>query len=290
MLKETLLAKIPLFSGFSVPDRTALAVSLRERALRKGDTVFVKGDLGTSMFVVFSGGLRIYLPPPSLGMPPLVLQELHPGEYFGELALFDDQPRSASVAATEDSLVGELTRQDLLEHLQNSPTAIVALLGEMSGRLRRTNALLSERAAKDVSREVDERLTWGQRLADRVADLNGSWAFILFLIGLSFAWAIANKVLQTPFDEYPYQFFNLALAILVALQGPLIVMSQNRQSMKDRMTSESDFRVNLKNEIGIEQILQQLSALRAEVRARQSEVSHAPGEAEVVPARPSAKR
>ena len=89
---------------------------------------------------------------------------------------------------------------------------------------------------------------FGQKLADKVAELNGSWAFILFLLGLTVVWVVLNSVFRITFDEYPYQFFNLALAILVALQGPLIVMSQNRQSLKDRAQAETDFRVNLKNE------------------------------------------
>src|SRR5579862_9090075 len=115
----------------------------------------------------------------------------------------------------------------------------MAILAEMAERLRETNALLSQRAARDVVKEIEENLTWGQRLADKVADLNGSWAFILFLLFLSLTWAAMNKWLPTPFDEHPYQFYNLALAILVALQGRLSVMSQNRQSVKDRAQAET---------------------------------------------------
>ena len=81
-------------------------------------------------------------------------------------------------------------------------------------------------------------------------------------------WAGLNRFVPRPFDEYPYQFYNLALAILVALQGPLIVMSQNRQSMKDRATAETDFRVNLKNEVGIETLLREVGAMRAETNKR----------------------
>jgi uncharacterized membrane protein len=144
----------------------------------------------------------------------------------------------------------------------------MAILAEMAERLRETNAMLSQRAARDVVKEIEENLTWGQRLADKVAELNGSWAFISFLLLLTVGWAGANQFLPKPFDDYPYQFYNLALAILVALQGPLIVMSQNRQSMKDRATAETDFRVNLKNEVGIETLLREVGALRAETNKR----------------------
>jgi len=144
----------------------------------------------------------------------------------------------------------------------------MTILAEMAERLRETNAMLTQRAAKDTAKEFEENLTWGQRLADKVAELNGSWAFILFLLGLSITWSVANKWLPTPFDVYPYQFYNLALAILVALQGPLIVMSQNRQTNKDRATAETDFHVNLKNEVGIEKMLAEQGAMRAELNKR----------------------
>jgi uncharacterized membrane protein len=70
------------------------------------------------------------------------------------------------------------------------------------------------------------------------------------------------------FDPFPYILYNLVLAILVSLQGPLIVMSQNRQTLKDRAQAETDFRVNLKNEVGIEKMLAELGAMRAEVNKR----------------------
>jgi CRP/FNR family cyclic AMP-dependent transcriptional regulator len=143
--------------------------------------------------------------------------------------------------------------------------------------------MLSQRAAKDVVREFEENLTWSQRLADKVAELNGSWAFILMLMGLTVLWCIGNVPsiaaqiglytraadgAITGFDPYPYILYNLVLAVLVSLQGPLIVMSQNRQSLKDRAKADTDFRVNLKNEIGIEKMLAEVGAMRAELNKR----------------------
>src|SRR6185436_15820017 len=251
--------------------RNQLAVHLNEKPYKAGDTIFAKGDIGQSMYIVLSGSAQIYLPPPEdadKDTPRVVLKDCRMGEYFGELSLFDDKPRSASVEALVDTVLLELTRDELGEHLTKSKTAALAILSEMAERLRETNALLGQRAAKDVVKEIEENLTWGQRLADKVAELNGSWSFILFLIGLTILWAMLNGVLGRPFDSYPYQFYNLALAILVALQGPLIVMSQNRQTMKDRATAETDFRVNLKNEVGIESLQREVGALRAETSKR----------------------
>lgn len=268
MRHSDLLAQIPLFEGLSDEDRDALAARLAERAFVKAAVVFSKGDRGSSMYVVLSGAVQIFLPGDK-DAPPVVLKDLRTGEYFGELSLFDDKPRSASVQATVDTVLLELTRSELAEHLSRSRTAALAILSDMAERLRETNALLSQRAAKDVVKEIEENLTWGQRLADRVAALNGSWAFILLLLFLTGGWSLANLlVLPKPFDQYPFQFYNLFLAVLVSLQGPLIVMSQNREAMKDRAQAETDFRVNLKNEVNIENIVRELGAFRAETTKR----------------------
>ncbi len=268
MLHVELLAQIPLFDTLASEDLQALAGRMTERKYKGGEVVFNQGDKGSSMYVVLSGAVQIFLPGNGPDEPRVVLKDARTGEYFGELSLFDDKPRSASVEAVVDTTLLELTREEFGDHLGRSKNAAMTILAEMAERLRETNALLSQRAARDVVKEIEENLTWSQRLADKVAELNGSWAFILFLIILTIIWAAANSVLGTPFDEYPYQFYNLALAILVALQGPLIVMSQNRQSMKDRATAETDFRVNLKNEVGIETLLREVGALRAETTKR----------------------
>src|ERR1700722_7917794 len=268
MRPADLLAQIPLFQGLEDEDREAIAERLTEKSFQGGDIVFSQGDQGCSMYVVQSGAVQVYLPSKDKDTPPVILKDLHTGEYFGELAVFDDKPRSASVRVLVDTVLLELTREQLGEHLGRSRTAAMTILAEMAERLRETNTMLSQRAAKDVVKEFEDNLTWGQRLADKVAELNGSWAFIIFLLLLSVGWAGANKWLPAPFDAYPYQFYNLALAILVALQGPLIVMSQNRQSSKDRATAETDFRVNLKNEVGMEALQREVAAFRAEAVKR----------------------
>ena len=267
MLHADLLAEIPLFEGLSDEDRDALGRRLTEKKFQPGQSVFKKDDAGSSMYIVLSGSVQIFLPADG-EVQRVALKDLRTGEYFGELSLFDDKPRSASVEAIVETTLLELTREELAEHIGRSKTAAIAILSEMAERLRETNAMLGQRAATNAVKEIEENLTWGQRLADKVAELNGSWAFIMFLIALSMAWAAVNKFLPHPFDEYPFVFFNLLLAILVALQGPLIVMSQNRQTMKDRAQADVDFRVNLKNEVNIEKVLGELSAFRAETTKR----------------------
>jgi uncharacterized membrane protein len=282
MRPADLLAQIPLFQGLSDLDRETLAEGLAEKRLVAGEIVFSQGDQGSSMYVVESGAVQIYLPGKD-SSPPVPLKDVRTGEYFGELAIFDDKPRSASVRAVVDTVLLELTRDGLGSHLGRSKTAAMTILTEMADRLRETNTMLSERATKDAVKEFEDNLSWGERLADKVAELNGSWAFILVVMGLTVAWCIVNvpEVAEhvglyvrgedgrvIGFDPYPYILYNLVLAILVSLQGPLIVMSQNRQSAKDRAQAETDFRVNLKNEVGIEKMLIELGAMRAETSKR----------------------
>ncbi|HEY2516777.1 MAG TPA: DUF1003 domain-containing protein [Polyangiaceae bacterium] len=281
MRHADLIAQIPMFEGLSDADREALAQGLNERVYKQGESVFAKDEKGNSMYVVLSGAVQIFLPPPDPDAPRVILKDARTGEYFGELALFDDKPRSASVEATVDTVLLELTREAFAENLGRSKTAALSILSEMAQRLRETNALLSQRAATNVMKQIEENLTWGQKLADKVAELNGSWTFILCLLGLTVAWTIFNVPAvaahlgmrgddgkPSGFDPYPYILYNLVLAILVSLQGPLIVMSQNRQTLKDRAQAETDFRVNLKNEVGIEGLQRDLAAFRAEATKR----------------------
>jgi CRP/FNR family transcriptional regulator, cyclic AMP receptor protein len=263
-----LLRSIPLFEGLDEEDLRELAASVRARPFRGGQMIFNLGDSGTEMFIVADGQVNIHLPGDASRR--VSLKDIARGEYFGELSLFDDKPRSASALATTDAVLLELSRETLSGYLERRPRAAMAILRTMAERLRETNVLLSERAAKNVVKEFEENLRWSDRLADKVAELNGSWAFIVGLLLLTIGWTAVNMpaILHEPFDPFPYVFFNLLLAILVALQGPLIVMSQNRQTLKDRAQAETDFKVNLKNELNIETILRELGEFRAESNRR----------------------
>jgi uncharacterized membrane protein len=267
---NALLRSIPLFEDLSEDDLTALAYALVPRAFAAGTMIFSQGDSGSSMYIVESGDVNIHLS--GEGSQRISLKDAARGEYFGELALFDDKPRSASALATTDAVLLELQRATLEDYLDRRPRAAMAILRTMSERLRETNTLLSARAARNVDAEFDENLTWSDRLADSVAALNGSWKFIIILLALTIGWCLANAALfsHSPPDPYPYTFFNLLLGILVALQGPLIVMSQNRQSLKDRARADTDFKVNLKNEVNIETLLREFSEFRAEMSEKKS--------------------
>ena len=236
------------------------------RTFRAGETIFRQGDAGNAMFVIDSGDVQIRLFGDAAQAIPL--RNLHAGEFFGELSMFDHQPRSASAVALTEVVLFELQRDQFSAFLARKPRVALAIFRTMSQRLRETNAMLSGQAAQNVDEELDASRSWSERLADSIARLNGSWMFIGALMLLTVLWFAVNSYLfvAEPLDPYPYQFFNLLLGILVGLQGPLIMMSQNREGIKERARADTDYRVNLKNELNIERLLREVGELQSEVR------------------------
>jgi CRP/FNR family transcriptional regulator, cyclic AMP receptor protein len=263
-----LLENIDLFTGISRKDLGILAQRAVLHQYRAGEIIFNYEEVGSTMYIVVSGAVNIHLP--GEDSRRISLKDISRGEYFGELALFDNQPRSASALATTNVEVLELTQATLMYYMERHPHVAIALLHTLSNRLRATDMLLSARASKNVALEYENKLTWSDHIADKVAELNGSWMFIVFLLGTTLGWMILNsaRLLQKPFDPYPYVFFNLLLAVLVSLQGPLIVMSQNRQALKDRTHAKVDYDINLKNEVNIETLLRELGEFRMEAHQR----------------------
>lgn len=118
--------------------------------------------------------------------------------------------------------------------------------------------------ARNAAVEVEEARTFGERLADRIADFGGSWPFILIFLALLASWALVNTIVLTTsaFDPYPFIFLNLMLSMIAALQAPIIMMSQKRQTQRDRLAAENDYQVNLKAEIEIRELHDKLDELR----------------------------
>lgn len=136
--------------------------------------------------------------------------------------------------------------QDVLEVDKGELSAIEM---EVVRSLREQELLLS----KNINVEFDRQLTFGERIADKVAEFGGSWRFIIIFGVILILWVAINSIvlLVKPFDPYPFIFLNLILSCLAAIQAPIIMMSQNRQETRDRLRSENDYRINLKAELEI---------------------------------------
>ena len=143
---------------------------------------------------------------------------------------------------------------------------------EMFDTLSRREQLLIQRilqgkhVARNTNKEFDERLTFGQRLADQVASFGGSWTFIMIFASILLSWIILNSVIlarmNSAFDPYPYILLNLFLSMLAAIQAPIIMMSQKRQAAKDRLDAAHDYEVNMKAELEIADLHKKMDELR----------------------------
>jgi uncharacterized membrane protein len=120
-----------------------------------------------------------------------------------------------------------------------------------------------ELVSTDVNAEFEKKLSFGERMSDRMATYAGSWRFIGIFMAVLFIWICVNTVvlIQKPFDPYPFILLNLILSCIAAIQAPVIMMSQNRQEAKDRLRSEHDYRVNLKAELEIRHLHEKMDHL-----------------------------
>jgi uncharacterized membrane protein len=158
--------------------------------------------------------------------------------------------------------------------------ALLAGLGELERRIF-THVLGRKRTSRDVTAEFDEQLSFGERLADRIASFGGSWTFISIFVAVLLAWIAYNVERPYGFDPFPFILLNLVLSCVAALQAPVIMMSQNRMAAKDRLDARHDYEVNLKAELEITQLHAKLDELQQrawrdliELQERQLECLH----------------
>lgn len=155
----------------------------------------------------------------------------------------------------------------------SAPAAALLAAGDLDAHLRRLGdaerrvldrLLRRQPQVRDTNTQFEQELTFGQRVADRVASFGGSWTFIGLFFAVLLAWMALNSELRRPFDPYPFILLNLVLSCLAALQAPVIMMSQNRQSAKDRSDAKNDYEVNVRAELQIIGLHEKLDALRDE--------------------------
>jgi uncharacterized membrane protein len=153
--------------------------------------------------------------------------------------------------------------------LEEDVGAITALEADVVRSLQEHEVL-----ASDVDREFESQVTLGGRLADRIADVGGSWGFITTFVIFLVLWVILNTVVLTTcaVDPYPFILLNLVLSCIAALQAPVIMMSQNRQEEKDRRRAQHDYQVNLKAELEIRHLHEKMDYMLKQQSQRLFEI------------------
>jgi uncharacterized membrane protein len=190
------------------------------------------------------------------------------GEIFGELSLFDGQARSVTAIALQATDTAVINREDFAHLVRLRPDTALDILATVSGRLRQADLMLVESLAQNANKVIEERLTFGDRVADAVARVGGSWIFINVFVSLMLVWMGLNTwqlLGPEPFDPPPFIGLNLLLSMVAALQAPIIMMSQNRQDAKDRLRAEVEYEVNIRAELEVMQLHQKVDQMRDEI-------------------------
>ena len=256
------LARIPIFKRLEPHELEHLAQEVDQVNFKAGETIFNEHDRGDSLYVVETGTVRIWVFDEDV--KEVTLAELKAGDFFGELAVLDRGERSSSATAIVDTHLHRLSSDDFQKFLMDHPDVSIDVICEIAARMRQTNLLVTQRASRNINVEMEEKLTIGQRIADRVASFGGSWTFIIIYVAFLIAWMGFNTFVLihyghgengAQFDPYPYILLNLMLSMTAALQAPIIMMSQNRAAEKDRLAAEQDFKVNLKSELMLEELI-----------------------------------
>lgn len=263
-----LLAPVPLFALLDANERQLLAERLDEVHFAQGQTLFSYGDPGDSLYVVVSGEVELFVKNDT--GERIVLETARPGDFFGEISLLDQGPRTASGVALSEVRALLVDRGDLAEFFRLRPEAALDMLAATGRRLRESGRRLRHTATRNVNDvEVDNR-TIVMKAADWISEFSGSMPF-LFLHLLFFALWIALNVGLFPFgdfDPFPFGLLTMVVSLEAIILSVFVLLSQNRQTERDRTRNNIEYEVNLKAEMEIAHLHEKMDDLHAKVLAR----------------------
>src|SRR5579864_9714171 len=263
----TMIGEVPIFGLLDDEEREALAQMMDCRDFKEGEIIFHYGDTGGEIFILRNGIVELIIE--STEGQKIVISENEKGDVIGELSFLDGGSRTATAMAREATQMLTMHRDRLMEFIDKHPHAAMDLLTVVGRRLRATDELLRTQVSRNPNVEEEERLTFGQRIADKVATFGGSWTFIISFGIVLVIWVIFNStaLLSKHFDPYPYILLNLFLSMIASIQAPVIMMSQNRQSAKDRLKSDLDYQVNFKAELEVAHLHRKLDRMYERLEA-----------------------
>jgi len=196
----------------------------------------------------------------------VIVDEPGHDEFFGFASMLEETPHQTTAVAIEESDCLEIDRKDIATLLQQKPLAGMDMLTVLGRQIHSSQVLIRQRANRNPNEIIEAEETLGERIADAVAALGGSWTFIIaFLTVLVFYTAVNVWLGRSAWDPYPFILLNLFLSMLAAIQAPVIMMSQNRQDKKDRLRGELDFDVNRRAESEIQGLSGKLHLLSEQI-------------------------
>ncbi len=253
------LKEVPLFALLDDDELSVLCGQVEVRRFAPRQRIYKIGEPGGRAYVTVSGAVEVTTIDED--QQDVVVDRPGKGEFFGFASMLDGAPHQTNAVAMEDTICIEVDRNDIETLLRQKPHAGMDMLAVLGRQFHASQQLVRVRAARNPNDLIESEATFGERVADGVAEFGGSWTFIItFLIGL-IAYAMINSTLQRPWDPYPFILLNLILSMLAAIQAPVIMMSQNRQDKKDRLRGELDYDVNRRAALEIQGLARKLSLI-----------------------------
>ena len=254
------LKHVPLFALLDDEETAVLAGQVELKKFAPRQRIYKMDDAAGQAYVMVSGRVRVTTLDED--HQEVVVDEPGHGEFFGFASMLEQTPHQTTVIALEESQCLEVDRHDIAVLLQRKPMAGMDMLTVLGKQFHASQQLVRVRANRNANEVIEEKATFGQRIADRVAGFGGSWTFIIIFLSVLVIYGAANIILgRSAWDPYPFILLNLFLSMLAAIQAPVIMMSQNRQDTKDRLRSELDFDVNRRSESEIQGLASKLNLL-----------------------------
>jgi len=262
-----LLTGIKMFNLLDEDDRIALSQVIDEMSLPAGHTLFQTGDPGEALFIVESGEIELYIK--DTAGQKIVLTTAKTGDMFGELAMLDNGPRTATALTLTESQVLVLDRDDLILLFQRRPDAALHMLAALSSLTRKADELLRTRVSRNVNEEMEEHTTTLLRIADWIAWFSGSMQFLI----LNGAWFIIWIALNTipgllQFDPFPFGLLTMIVSLEAIFLSCFVLISQNRQAQKDKVRADIEYDVNIKAELEIAHLHEKTDRIYENMMAR----------------------
>jgi len=261
-----LLADLPLFAALGLEELALLSGALDLRELQPGECMFKAGDPGEALYIVTSGEIEISVV--DRAGQKIVLTGRHRGDVFGELAMLDAGPRTATATAIVRTELLELDRSDLLLLVTKKPEAALHLLGAMGAMTRKADLLLRTRVARNVQDEIEDQRSFLEKLTDWIARFSGSMTFLLLNAGWFALWIYLNVSGKAVFDPYPFGFLTMVVSLEAIILSILVLLAQNRQAAKDHIRDDVEYDINVKAELEVAHLHQKVEELTDQFRHR----------------------
>ena len=254
------LKHVPLFALLDQEELAVLAGQVELKKFAARQRIYKMGDAGGRAYILMSGSVRITTV--DQDHQEVVVDEPGHGEFFGFASMLEQTPHETNASAVTDATCLEVDRDDIAVLLQRKPLAGMDMLSVLGRQFHASQKLVRLRANRNANEMIEEEATFGERIADAVAQFGGSWAFILTFLGVLVVYSGTEHLDgKSSWDPYPFILLNLFLSMLAAIQAPVIMMSQNRQDTKDRLRGELDYDVNRRAESEIQGLARKLNLL-----------------------------